>query len=110
MLDKKERLIIYFDFYESTVTKLSSKNKKVGKEDINIYNVSCQKELSQLQSIIVLESTDTKKQINQLINSSNAIGIANSGSETFMIPVSIISPGTIVLSNKKKSILLKATV
>ena len=83
---------------------------RLGEEDINIYNVSCQKELSQLQSIIVLESTDTKKQINQLINSSNAIGIANSGSETFMIPVSIISPGTIVLSNKKKSILLKATV
>lgn len=79
-------------------------------EDINIYSVCSHRELFQLQTITSLESPDTKKQINRLIQSSNTIGIANSGSETFLFKVSVLSPDKIVIYNKKKPILLKATV
>ena len=79
-------------------------------DDLNYYNVSDPAEVNQLLQVTSLESEDTKKQINQLIQSSTAIAIANTGSETIMLKVSFLSSERIVIYNQEKGILLKFTI
>ena len=79
-------------------------------DDMNYYNISNHAEVIQLLQVTSLESEDTKKEINHLIHSSTMIAIANTGSQTLMLKVSLLSSGKILIYNKKKGILLKATV
>ena len=80
-------------------------------DDMNYYNISNHAEVIQLLEVTSLESEDTKKEINHLIHSSTMIAIANTGSQTLMLKVSLLSSGKILIYNKKKGgILLKATV
>ena len=79
-------------------------------EDMNLYNISSHGEVVRLLQVTSLETEDTKKQIKHLIQSSTAIAIINTGIETVMLKVSILSSEKIVIYNRKKGILLKATV